>query len=129
MNSETQQEFVITTTSISSALSNYLKDREVYKFTLNFSGGSDQGYLEVSIEKDGIPEPINLWDGNLEEKEIIETITDAAWNGIPYSGAGEGQDYGDVYVFDLKKNQVHHSEWFMQIKNLKPTKTKLNEVD
>ena len=68
--------------------------------TLNFSGGSDEGYLDVTIE------PYSK-----DVLHFIKEIEDWAWSAYSYSGAGEGIDYGDEIVYDLIKKKVRTSEW------------------
>lgn len=70
---------------------------------LRFSGGSDEGYLTIDL---------NPWPekgGNDLERDI----EDWAWDVYCYSVAGDGSDYGDNITYDLAKNKVSCSEWFM----------------
>lgn len=73
----------------------------VTEIHLNFSGGSDEGYLNVSVlpydEKEGL--------------EFEKEIEDWAWQVYDYSGAGDGNDYGDDVVYDLANKKVKTSEW------------------
>lgn len=73
----------------------------VKSFTLSFSGGSDEGYLDISIV--GLDEK---WRDNVHSE--IETW---AWDVYAYGGAGGGSDYGDDVTYDLVKKTVTHSGW------------------
>jgi len=76
----------------------------VQKIELNFSGGSDEGYLDVVVYPFGTAN---------KENNLTTKIEEWAWNVYSYSGAGDGNDYGDDVVYDLEKKTVHSSEWSM----------------
>lgn len=85
--------------------------REIYKkalkenvtsITLNWSGGSDQGYLEIDIKPNG-------------SGELADAIDNWAWNVYDYSGAGCGHDYGDDITYDLKNGKIKTSEWVTEV--------------
>lgn len=78
---------------------NKAKELGVEKITLKFSGGNDEGYLDVEME----PE----WN-----QDFATEIEDWAWEVYSYNGAGDGSDYGDDIDYDIKKNKVTTSEWF-----------------
>lgn len=80
---------------------NKAKEIGIEEITLKFSGGSDEGYLDVEV----FP-----WD---KAGEMESEIEEWAWEVYDYSGAGEGNDYGDDIVYDLKEGKVSTSEWFM----------------
>lgn len=82
------------------------KELKIEKITLNFSGGSDEGYLNVYFYGDA--ETIYTIEGENLNREIEEWAN----NAYDYSGAGEGYDYGDDICYDLKKNKVFFSEWY-----------------
>ena len=84
--------------AIPSELVNKLRAAGVESFTLSFSGGSDEGYLDI----DGIP-------GELEKE-----VEDWAWRAYQYSGAGGGEDYGDDVTYNLKDGTVECVEWYME---------------
>lgn len=80
---------------------NKAKEQGIEQIILHFSGGSDEGYLDIEI--------------NPQEKDkggIAGEIEDWVWQVYDYSGAGEGNDYGDDIVYDLKNGKVTTSEWF-----------------
>jgi len=83
---------------LSKDIYNKAKELGVEEILLQFSGGSDEGYLEVRLTPND--------DIHLEQE-----IEDWAWKVYRYSGAGEGTDYGDNIVYDLKNNEVRTIEW------------------
>lgn len=99
---------------LSKSIYNKAKKLGVEKITLNFSGGSDEGHLYVETT------PYDLSDDNFPSE-----IEDWAWEVYDYSGAGDGTDYGDNIVYDLKEGKVSTSEWFHVIKEEDGGTTKL----
>lgn len=87
---------------IPSTLINRAKEAGVKTITLNFSGGSDEGYLNVSLNDDA------MHDGELES-----AIEEWAWEAYTYSGAGDGHDYGDDITYDLETMQATITDWCM----------------
>jgi hypothetical protein len=79
----------------------YTKAKElgVKNIILQFSGGSDEGNLNVELE----PE----WN-----QEFANEVEDWAWEVYSYNGAGDGSDYGDNIDYDIKNGKVTTSEWF-----------------
>jgi len=77
----------------------------VTEIILEFSGGSDQGYLNVTL----LP-----WDQNKcdEYGKLNADIENWAWGAYSYSGAGDGTEYGDEIVYDLVNKKCSTKEWF-----------------
>jgi hypothetical protein len=67
---------------------------------LNFSGGSDEGYVNVDL----------LGEYN---QEFAEEIEEWVWETYDYSGAGDGSDYGDDVVYDLVNKKATSESWYM----------------
>ena len=77
----------------------------IEKIVLNFSGGNDEGYLNVTLypwHKDKI----------LEHTELNAEVENWAWDVYSYSGAGDGSDYGDDIEYDLVNKKVSSQEWY-----------------
>jgi hypothetical protein len=70
--------------------------------SLKFSGGDDDGYLDVEVE----PQPREKLD------EMLSEIRDWAWSVYSYSGAGDGSRYGDNVIYNLKEGKVVTEEWY-----------------
>ena len=81
---------------------------KVEMIKLNFSGGSDEGYLD--IELDGMIEaPYN------DELTQFETDVEKwAWDVYSYNGAGVGIDYGDSIIYDLNNKTAHTEMWWYE---------------
>jgi hypothetical protein len=76
------------------------KNLGIEQIILSFSGGHDEGYLDVSF------------DGGTYNSELAEKVEDWVWSVYSYSGAGDGSEYGDNIVYDLKEGKVYASEWY-----------------
>lgn len=92
---------------LSKEIYNKAKALGITKIVLNFSGGSDEGYLNVTLYP---------WDKNkiLEHTELNAEVENWAWDVYEYSGAGEGNDYGDDIEYDLVNNRVSSQEWYTE---------------
>ena len=71
----------------------------INEIRLNFSGGSDEGYLNIDL----LPK---------YDDDLARDIENWAWDTYHYSGAGDGSDYGDDIVYDLKNGKATSSEWY-----------------
>jgi len=91
---------------ISKELFEKLTKAGVTTMKLRFSGGSDEGYLDVDLGD------IDHFDE--EGRKLINEVEKWAWDTYSYSGAGEGYDYGDDIEYDLVKKKVYLSEWSME---------------
>ncbi len=77
----------------------------VTQIELKFSGGSDEGYLTVYVNDE---------KGFESNTELEQEIEGWAWQAYGYSGAGDGNDYGDDIVYDLLNKTATVSSWSMQ---------------
>jgi len=66
---------------------------------LNFSGGNDEGYVNVNL----------LGEYN---QEFAEEIEEWVWETYDYSGAGDGSDYGDDVMYDLVNKTATSDSWY-----------------
>ena len=87
--------------ALSKEIYDLAKAEGVTKITLSFSGGDDEGYLDVDVHPKG-------------SNDLIEKIDTWAWDAYSYSGAGCGEAYGDNITYDLKENTVTTQEWSTQ---------------
>ena len=90
---------------LSKEIYNKAKKIGVEKIVLNWSGGSDEGYLNVTLYP---------WDQNKRDdyNELSAELENWAWDVYGYSGAGDGSDYGDDIEYDLVNNKVTSQEWY-----------------
>jgi len=83
---------------------NKAKELKVEKIVLNWSGGSDEGHLYVTFYP------------HIDDREkflqLDKMVDKWAWDVYSYSGAGDGNDYGDDIEYDLVNGTVTTSEWY-----------------
>ena len=92
---------------IKKSLYDKLKAAGVTSVKLAFSGGSDEGYLDVFLYPS--------FDYHDEAvRNLVEEVEKWAWDIYSYSGAGDGSDYGDNITYDLVNNTVETEEWFTE---------------
>lgn len=91
---------------LTKSLHKKLTDANIKSFTLEFQGGSDEGYLYIDIDSDP--------NSDSDTEFIEQIIEDWAWSVYQYSGAGDGSDYGDTITYNLETNQVTTQEWYTQ---------------
>ena len=101
---------------------------------LEFSGGSDEGYLSVWLGRMETGEGQlpskkldNMFD-NSEEQALIRDIDEWADQEYSYSGAGDGHDYGDDITYKLDTNEVEYSEWCM-VREDQPAEKAVLEIE
>jgi len=76
----------------------------ISQIELKFSGGSDEGYLNVYV---------NGPDGFESNTEFEQEIEGWAWEAYDYSGAGDGNDYGDDVIYDIVNKKATSESWYM----------------
>lgn len=74
----------------------------VERINLRFSGGHDEGHLDVDFE----PWP--------DDDELARVTEEWAYETYEYSGAGDGTEYGDDISYDLVEGTVTTDSWFMR---------------
>jgi len=79
---------------------NKAKELGIENIILHFSGGSDEGYLDIELKP-------------THNQEFANEIEDWAWEVYEYSGAGDCSDFGDNITYNLKEGKATTSEWYM----------------
>jgi hypothetical protein len=77
------------------------KELGITNILLKFSGGHDEGFLDVEFE------PYDKHD-----QDFANEIEEWAWETYSYSGAGQGNEYGDDINYDIENNKVSTREWY-----------------
>lgn len=77
---------------------------------LYFSGGSDEGNLQVELS------PLDDWDTEASSSLdlLLQAIEEWGLEAYEYNGAGEGIPYGDTIDYDLVNGVVTHQEWYYE---------------
>ena len=84
----------------------------ISQIELKFSGGNDEGYLNVYVNKQ---------DGFESNTEFEQEIEGWAWEAYGYSGDGDGNDYGDDVLYSITSKTATVSSWSMQRTEHEPT--------
>lgn len=85
------------------------KQLKLSKLFLEFSGGSDEGFLNVDCKlQEDEPQP-----NEKLLRSYLDQVEEWAWQVYDYSGAGDGSDYGDDITYDLVEDKIKYSEWCM----------------
>lgn len=116
---------------LSKSLYKRAQELDLSKLQLQFSGGSDEGFLQVEAtsekveayrsytweeqqkhEEDNSPEYQAFKALSSEIRDFEEAVDTWAWEVYSYSGAGDGSDYGDNITYDFKENVVKGDSWY-----------------
>jgi hypothetical protein len=81
---------------------------------INWSGGSDEGHLDVNLrDKNG--EFISHWqEGRPLLRALLADIEEWCYNTMDYGGAGDGSSYGDTIRYNLKEGTVSTEAWWTE---------------
>jgi len=96
-------------------LYNEAKELGVTSIHLDFSGGSDEGNLYAYTKHSAACYSASTEEQRLQIRKLEGALEEWAWEVYEYSGAGDGTDYGDNIVYDLKNGKVTTQEWGMEI--------------
>lgn len=77
----------------------------ITQIELHFSGGSDEGYLNVDVSGSKDRESNTKFEQEIEEW---------AWQAYSYSGAGGGDGYGDDVLYSIVSKTATISSWYME---------------
>lgn len=97
---------------------------KIERVELEFSGGNDEGNLQVTAYK--------MVVSKATEQQVNEFEADVnSWADIEYdySGAGDGSDYGDNITYNFKKQIVISSDWSMVRQDSGENDEKMEVVD
>lgn len=84
------------------------KQLKIRSIVLQFSGGSDEGNLYIDLL--GSDDDID-WN---QLRPLENAIESWAWGAYSYSGAGDGNDYGDNIEYNLEKGTATATEWYTE---------------
>jgi len=84
------------------------------KIKLNFSGGSDEGHLNIDFMNSEGQYIYTYGEGNEGLTDLEHEIDDWVWNTYHYNGAGDGRSYGDIICYNLKEGTVTTEVWWTE---------------
>jgi len=106
-------------------------DMGVLQLRLQFSGGSDEGFLNVesapwlyhsvcrTCRRAGQKSDRGYVCIHCDEvisyphkpRDFYEAVEEWAWKVYSYGGAGAGEDYGDDITYNLENKTMEHQRW------------------
>ena len=97
---------------LSKALYEELKKNKIVKFQIKFDGGNDEGQVEIILYK-----TYKNHNGSFRDKPVSDTYLENqvdvwVWKAYEYSGAGDGNAYGNIYTYNLVENIAFHESWY-----------------
>ena len=96
------------------------KELGISSITLEFRGGNDEGNLYVFLvapKTDDLVKIVKRKQGVSKLETDVETW---AFDAYQYSGAGDGNDYGDDVTYNLETMKASVSSWHMTRVDLEP---------
>ena len=109
------------------SLYNKMVNRKYTALTLRFSGGHDEGMLDIDLtpcppyphsrklnpetnKYETVTNPLTqeAWD---KHAAFLGELEDWVWSVYNYNGAGEGVQYGDTVEYDLVTGIVYTIDW------------------
>ena len=79
------------------------KNLKIEIIKLNFSGGNDEGYLNVDVDSS---------QEMVVPNDFLNEVETWAWDAYSYGGAGDGNDFGDDITYDLKAGTASCQDWY-----------------
>lgn len=101
----------LTPNPLPKAIYDKAKSLGITKICLGFSGGSDEGYLDIRLYKSFESDSNSL--DYVHHNDFESEIDAWAWIAYEYGGAGDGNSYGDDITYDLHANTVSSCDWYM----------------
>lgn len=84
------------------------------KIKLNFSGGSDEGHLNIDFMNSEGQYLYTYGEGPEGLRDLENEIDDWVWNTYHYNGAGDGRSYGDIICYNLEEGTVTTEVWWTE---------------
>ena len=81
---------------------------------LNFSGGSDEGHLNIDFMNDEGQYIYTYGEGTEGLRDLENEIDTWVWNTYHYNGAGDGRSYGDIICYNLEEGTVTTEVWWTE---------------
>lgn len=88
-------------------------EENITSIRLRFSGGSDEGYRDVELN--GLDGRYFQWNTKDEKMvELVQLIDSWCDEKYRFSGAGDGNSYGENITYDIVNGTVTSQEWWTQ---------------
>jgi len=105
------------------------KELGVGSIELEFRGGSDEGHLYVQLVKSNTNDLVKIVKRKQQLSKLETDIEIWAFDAYSYSGAGDGNDYGDDVTYNLDTMKASVSSWHMERVDLEPDEEVSIEIE
>ena len=105
------------------------KELGVSSIELEFRGGNDEGHLHVGFVEHKTDDLVKIVKRKNRINELAMEIEEWAFDAYSYSGAGDGNDYGDDVTYNLDTMKASVSSWHMERVDLEPDEEVSIEIE
>ena len=105
------------------------KELGVSSILLEFIGGNDEGHLHVGFIEDKTDDLVKIVKRKNRINQLSMEIEEWAFDAYSYSGAGDGNDYGDDVTYNLETMKASVSSWHMTRVDLEPDEAVSIEIE
>ena len=96
------------------------KELGISSIELEFRGGNDEGNLYVVLVAPKTDDLVKIVKRKQRVSKLETDIETWAFDAYQYSGAGDGNDYGDDVTYNLETMKASVSSWMMERVDLDP---------
>jgi len=96
------------------------KELGISSITLEFRGGNDEGNLYVFLVAPKTDDLVKIVKRKQRVSKLETDVETWAFDAYQYSGAGDGNDYGDDVTYNLETMKASVSSWMMERVDLDP---------
>jgi len=105
------------------------KELGVHSIDLGFRGGNDEGHLYVQLVKSNTDDLVKIVKRKQQLSKLETDIEIWAFDAYSYSGAGDGNDYGDDVTYNLDTMKASVASWHMERVDLEPDEEVSIEIE
>lgn len=105
------------------------KELGISSIELEFRGGNDEGNLYVFLVAPKTDDLVKIVKRKQRVSKLETDVETWAFDAYQYSGAGDGNDYGDDVTYNLETMKASVSSWHMTRVDLEPDEAVSIEIE
>ena len=105
------------------------KELGISSITLEFRGGNDEGNLYVFLVAPKTDDLVKIVKRKQRVSKLETDVETWAFDAYQYSGAGDGNDYGDDVTYNLETMKASVASWHMTRVDLEPDEEVSIEIE
>ena len=105
------------------------KELGISSIELEFRGGNDEGNLYVVLVAPKTDDLVKIVKRKQRVSKLETDVETWAFDAYQYSGAGDGNDYGDDVTYNLETMKASVSSWHMTRVDLEPDEAVSIEIE